>query len=474
MFEVKEVNMAFDKVYSYTTKGVKKAVSRNFESINIDPPDSFQFTGLNSQSEKLGIELPIVENGEYTENIDNWLQDLNSLSPHRYFDNTLNNINVFTLQELYNTPNIQYIYPVILYVDSIFNKQVITLDTKLKKDLEKGKAKLTFTVLTEGWFGTEDQHFEWIYKLIEKNNLPDDSVYVLNSNLNSKKLHSQFLIKNKIKSRLKIYEYNYFKNLIWFFSDKKETPSIVNPDYRKKLVDFFYGCKDEKKVTVFEKHFLSLNRAPRLHRLFVFGELNSNEKLIGKHYSSLGKAYNNHPQAFLYAISSLVEDTYIHGKERLVDYYRNYNSTVENYFDIKGIKEINTASNLNRSAHIKTFVNIVTETLFDNKSIFVSEKLYKPILCSQPFIVVGNPFYLKKLKELGFKTFSDYWDESYDEELNLTKRIEKVITVLEEIANWDDNKLREVQKELEPILIHNFEKLLDPSDPYKLYTFLTN
>ena len=45
-----------------------------------------------------------------------------------------------------------------------------------------------------------------------------------------------------------------------------------------------------------------------------------------------------------------------------------------------------------------------------------------------PFFVVGNPHTLKKIKRLGFKTFSMLWDESYDNELDLNTRIEKIIS----------------------------------------------
>ena len=51
----------------------------------------------------------------------------------------------------------------------------------------------------------------------------------------------------------------------------------------------------------------------------------------------------------------------------------------------------------------------------------------KPIMNFHPFFVVGNPFTLKRLKELGFKTFSDVWDESYDNELDMKIRVGMIV-----------------------------------------------
>ena len=72
-------------------------------------------------------------------------------------------------------------------------------------------------------------------------------------------------------------------------------------------------------------------------------------------------------------------------------------------------------------------INVVTETHYDpswNKlhHIFLSEKTWKPIVCKQAFIIIGPQYTLKYLKDLGFKTFSELWDESYDE-CNSNKRL---------------------------------------------------
>jgi hypothetical protein len=44
----------------------------------------------------------------------------------------------------------------------------------------------------------------------------------------------------------------------------------------------------------------------------------------------------------------------------------------------------------------------------------VSEKIFKPLAFQHPFIVYGSEGTLRYLQALGFETFDNLWDESYD------------------------------------------------------------
>jgi hypothetical protein len=58
---------------------------------------------------------------------------------------------------------------------------------------------------------------------------------------------------------------------------------------------------------------------------------------------------------------------------------------------------------------------IVTESCVGD-SLYITEKTFKPIIFGLPFLLLGNPYSLKYLKHLGFKTFDQVFDESYDSE----------------------------------------------------------
>ena len=85
----------------------------------------------------------------------------------------------------------------------------------------------------------------------------------------------------------------------------------------------------------------------------------------------------------------------------------------------------------------------------------ISEKPFKPILHNQPFIIAGPHLHLKHLRDLGYKTFSNFIDESYDCIPDTTKRLQAVTKLMCEIANKPIEELHELYIALEEEIIHN-------------------
>ena len=68
---------------------------------------------------------------------------------------------------------------------------------------------------------------------------------------------------------------------------------------------------------------------------------------------------------------------------------------------------------------------------------FPTEKIFKCLITGMPFVLVATPHFLKHLKELGFHTYNELWDESYDDELNHIKRIDKVVDLCNNLDSFD-------------------------------------
>lgn len=85
----------------------------------------------------------------------------------------------------------------------------------------------------------------------------------------------------------------------------------------------------------------------------------------------------------------------------------------------------------------------------------ISEKTIKPILSMRPFIIYAAPGFLAHLRKLGFKTFSDFWDESYDLILCPRQRFDAFLDVVAHISQLEINDLTEMGKNMIPILEHN-------------------
>ena len=56
------------------------------------------------------------------------------------------------------------------------------------------------------------------------------------------------------------------------------------------------------------------------------------------------------------------------------------------------------------------YLNIVTETTFNNNDFFISEKTWKPVIGLRPFFIYGQPKLRQYLKDQGFDIFEDLID----------------------------------------------------------------
>jgi hypothetical protein len=125
---------------------------------------------------------------------------------------------------------------------------------------------------------------------------------------------------------------------------------------------------------------------------------------------------------------------------------------------------INAPFNHLPDLHSKTVFSIVNETLisnYKNTSLFFSEKLLKPIINYQPMVIYGQQGINRKIKMLGFKTYEDYFDLSFDDEPDDVLRYKKLISSVEHIVKHLKSLSRDEQiawrfKQLE-LLIYNRE-----------------
>ena len=92
--------------------------------------------------------------------------------------------------------------------------------------------------------------------------------------------------------------------------------------------------------------------------------------------------------------------------------------------------------------------------------VFISEKIYKPIAHRHPFVVAGVPKTLKYLRRAGYQTFAGIIDESYDDIKDDNFRLEALEKDLLRLATLTDDEWLILQKQLKPIIDHNYKHLL--------------
>jgi hypothetical protein len=162
-----------------------------------------------------------------------------------------------------------------------------------------------------------------------------------------------------------------------------------------------------------KKHeFLYLNKAPRKHRV--------------KLYNKLIKA--NVLDNSISTFTMLDEPVRLDKKYELPG------------IDPKDYPRFGKDQDIYELPYIDTVCSIVAETNDNDYEVFMTEKIWKPIMAQHVFVVHGNYLYLQKLREMGFKTFNNYFEEAYDLDRNPDTRINTIVDVCDRLrdAPWQD------------------------------------
>ena len=115
---------------------------------------------------------------------------------------------------------------------------------------------------------------------------------------------------------------------------------------------------------------------------------------------------------------------------------------------------------LNANPYLDTYFSLVTETVFDYPYSFRTEKIWKPIAIGHPWIAVANRGFYRDMHNLGFKTFGDLVDESFDLIDNSIDRLERIAVVVEDLCQQD---LAKFAKECYTVCKYNQQHLKELS-----------
>lgn len=101
--------------------------------------------------------------------------------------------------------------------------------------------------------------------------------------------------------------------------------------------------------------------------------------------------------------------------------------------------------------------HVVTETVFFQDKLHLTEKIFKPIVAKRPFLLAAAPGNLAYLKSYGFKTFDRWIDESYDLETDHYVRIEKITFEIDKLCAMPKPVLKQMHAEMQQVLEYNFQ-----------------
>jgi len=207
-------------------------------------------------------------------------------------------------------------------------------------------------------------------------------------------------------------------------------------------ITYYYHIPDDIKnqlepYRVKEKLFDCLLGSQRPNRDFVYNGFTKNE-LANKSIMTYFGRYNN------------ILDDFILEPNMIPNTFVDHSMTMTRYYDqTLMMSSITPISVYNKSAY-----SIITETNAYNTFSFFTEKTAKPILGRRLFIVFNGQYFLRNLRQLGFKTFDGIIDESYDNEPDAQRRWQMAL----DVASWlSEQNQSEIFQKIKPITEHNFQ-----------------
>lgn len=197
-----------------------------------------------------------------------------------------------------------------------------------------------------------------------------------------------------------------------------------------------------------KKKFIFRNSNPREHRLYFAAELKFRNLLDQTYYSWLNRYYTPERKNYNWIIKKYNLNTIYQNelKKHMEEFIDGSPYIIDH--DAGNIGEGLNQRFLKPEMFSESYFTFVTETTFDNLEgenvLFVTEKIYQPILQYHPFIVAACPGMLAYMRKYGYQTFPELFDESYDQEQDLKKRTKLIIDNIERIVNMPLEQLHEI------------------------------
>lgn len=298
------------------------------------------------------------------------------------------------------------------------NFDFLSLSKLETQKLFKKGMKIVFYYAKEGH--SLEEWFLNIRKILVNHNISSNQVYFVFGDHDFEKNYKTFLKKHNIPTFLNPISIDFF------LSDYYERANIFN----NKII----GNK--------EFDFLFYNGKLRPHRLLSVSEMHDRNLINRGLVSFIDSTHSKRSFDFRQCIKIL--ETVNYCPSHIYKFTENFKPLI---LDLTGDELFQDNINNTVLEHYnKSYFSIISETNVTTR--FQTEKTFKPIANLHPFVMIGCARMLSLLKEKGFETFPELFDESYDNEENSVKRLTMVIDEVEKFTNLT---IKEKNKKIDSI-----------------------
>jgi hypothetical protein len=369
--------------------------------------------------------------------------DINSSGIRRFNSSPLamKMIRLFVAEKIQTKSNIPYIIPAsVNHSPSDWAKDegcLRYLHYDQLQDVKNGKAMVMLDQSLEGYQVT--WLWDYLHQDCQRVGVSPSALIYVTGNMLAETQYNEWVNQHEINDRVNVISYPLFENDVYEISKEMNLSS----DYQT-----VYNYKKQNINNI--KDYSCLQKRLRNHRIWFYNYLYK-ENLLDHGLVSMNACPEEN--CYLDGRWLSIKDISAANKTlpRLV-YGKNNNEFDDNYY----IRRI--TNNVFNDA----WVSVISEALFSDQenSIFLSEKIFKPIACMHPFIILGSKDSLKQLRLLGYKTFDGIINESYDD-LTSFERFEFIIAEIKRIIEIKD-KLSWYDS-MRDVLEHNYKTFVKNS-----------
>ena len=324
-------------------------------------------------------------------------------------------------------------------------------------EIKTGNGNLLINYIIDGGLGMTKPNFQKIINFTRENEIPDEKVFLI---------FQDFKLKRNLE-KMGV-NYNVFDfNLAYVSKSQEFNNTINNPDFSywgENSHEPQIGKMEKKRSSIAthaefvgsigkdKKDFLFLCRHWKLHRLMAMSKLH--RLGLDKNLVSWDNRlyHQNVVDAFLEHDNNIEFTNLIKNESRVLD--------------VDDLTKIAGYGFENKDMYLDSYISLVSESIFfqirEEEDVYVefpagylSEKIWKPIGHSHPFILMGPAKSLEYLKGLGFQTFHPFIDESYDLENDDFTRLKMILDEVEKFSNKTKEEKDIFSKNVVDILHHN-------------------
>lgn len=340
------------------------------------------------------------------------------------------------------------------------------------KEIQEKQAFLVYDL----WVESGEIFVMWLYKKCIKANIPTEQVIVIGSSFDYTDICRKYATQYGVES---------FHHVFYSFYERYSKRLFLSKVTGKKQV----SQNEAEKINVpspldnknIEKRFIFLNHTSRIHRIGLLMMLYRDGLLAKGHVSYLNRITEKDFDNLSYMLDYFDEPVKTIIKE---------GAGVKDLLPIKlddaviNPLSVNPALFLTDTYIKDSFLHIASETFYgtgkdwvntspgspdyrkdkNQECTFLTEKIFNCIPFKQPFIAVTYPNSLAAFRKLGYKTFDGIIDESYDTEMDDTKRLYKIYCEIKRICELDADTLEEYRLKLLPILEYNYNLWLSKTN----------